>query len=731
MRSELELIEKIEQYLKDELSNTDKADFEKQMADNPALREEVRLQQEVMNGIERAGLKQKIQIAKRNFRQGKNFTKWGLGGLSILVVLTAAFLFYKNNTVHHTYEGKSLPKYNENGEKQWADADKNISAQTFIIDASKDTVIETKGGIVMAVPANGFLDENGNSAKGNVELVVKEALDPATMMNAGLSTKSGGDLLESGGMFFIDARKDGKPLKINPANGIYTEVPANDIKPGMQLFSGKRMPDGTIDWVDPKPLEHDLMPVDIQSLNFYPPHYLDSLQRWGYDIKNKEFMDSLYYSFARLFWHPTPATADSTTAVRIENNKIVSAPKEERIFESLKKDPSIQNIVDDFQTDTGKYLPDTLYYDIPCGINPAKIKAIWNDKFQNTILATREFEERLHWIHIIGDPAILDLYVNNLDKSLSFIDSLAASRWHAGNEAYNIFLSFASRHDGKVKNGSARFQELKSYYENKSKAFTEAIAKTQNEFWNKQAQSDNDADNRKSEHETDSANRMQQNFAEEFNLNLKEAYRQLGYDTSIKPGGNRNVYKVDVTSTGWCNVDRYVYASTVNRTTLNYTDTGTGKKAVINYLPFSIQVDQWNEYDQLYVYLLPDKLNSFMRLDGGNGKYSEKLDELIKYDLVCIAYKGEQAYYYSEKVIQSKEYTGIKLSTISKDELILKLNSAGGLAQVSDIQKENDFFQFEVVDKKRQKHNMALQELTDKIRELIFPCYGERPVASK
>jgi hypothetical protein len=114
-----------------------------------------------------------------------------------------------------------------------------------------------------------------------------------------------------------------------------------------------------------------------------------------------------------------------------------------------------------------------------------------------------------------------------------------------------------------------------------------------------------------------------------------------------------------------------------------------------------------------------------MRLVGDNGKYSEKLDELLKYDLICIAYKDEQAYFYSQKTIQSKEYTGIRLTAIGKDELDQKLNDMGSLTQVSALQKENDFFRFEALDKKRQKHNLALQELAYKVWKLLFLCYGE------
>ncbi|MEJ0083217.1 MAG: hypothetical protein WDM78_20220 [Puia sp.] len=45
-------------------------------------------------------------------------------------------------------------------------------------------MIETKGGIVMSVPANGFLGKNGQPVKGRFELAVKEALDPASIIRA-------------------------------------------------------------------------------------------------------------------------------------------------------------------------------------------------------------------------------------------------------------------------------------------------------------------------------------------------------------------------------------------------------------------------------------------------------------------------------------------------------------------------------------------------------------------
>ena len=88
-------------------------------------------------------------------------------------------------------------------------------------------------------------------------------------------------------MFYVNARKEGQSLKIDPDNAMRASIPTAQKRGDMQLFEGKRMSDGSINWVNPQALENYLVSVDIHTLDFYPPLYLDSLQRWGYDIKNK------------------------------------------------------------------------------------------------------------------------------------------------------------------------------------------------------------------------------------------------------------------------------------------------------------------------------------------------------------------------------------------------------------------------------------------------------------
>lgn len=790
MRPELDLIEKIEKYLKGELSGNEKAEFEKQLSHDPSLQKEVKLQQDIINGIQRAALKLKLKKAYHKYMRGKNFLKWGGSGMGI-VVATAGILFFTHALNHNKFT-YPLPSTNELGTKVWCDADKYIPGQTFTLDPKKDTVIETKGGMVLAVPANCFLDKDGKPATGPIDLEVKEALDPATIMRAGLSTESNGKLLESAGMFYINGRQNGESLKIDPNNGIYTEIPTDSVRPDMKLFKGVRMPDGTINWVNPKPLIHNLIPVNIHSLNFYPPHYLDSLAKWGYDIHNKKFTDSLYYSFARLFSpmgpQPQQTSVDTmhltqqvmpngasegenlfkqncTSCHTIGNGMLVGpdllgvttrVPQpykkwlhryiknwiavrksgdsyanklykkcnetEMTIFDGVLTDKQIDDIIDYLSPkSTGE---DTLPHfksdsTSTCGINPAKIKAIWaGNEFQNTLLATREFEARMPYIHETHNDNILDLYVNNVDKRMSYIDSLAAEQ--LSGDLKTTFFSFAARGDGKVAGKSGIAEKLREFYDRKTKLYTEEVKKADSLFWLTQSNKDSIAAKKTEIHSTFNTERIKQNLREEYTLNLKEACRQVGDKDSI-PKFDKQWYVVLCTGTGWENIDAAVYASTATHTTLDYV-AQNGKHAIIKYLPFSVQIVDYKKYDKLFVYLLPNKLNSFIRLDDTLGQFKDNLDELMKYKMACIAYKGDQAYFYCMKLMQPKNYAGIKLSLISDEKLNKKLSKLCNRRQSNDMTQELHYLQFEAEDIIRHKKIKNIAELANKTAEFLFPC---------
>jgi hypothetical protein len=695
MRKELELIQLIENYLKGNLSEADTQAFEKRMSTDKELQKEVQLQSDLMKGIERAGLKQSAGNAFKKYNFNRSLKNWGLGGLTIAIIALSCVLMY--TSLQHPKENAAqpLPELNEQGEKFWSDADKYLPLQNFELNTEKDTVVETADGIVIAIPAHSFLTAGGQPATGTISLEVKEALDASDIMKAGLNTKSGDQLLETGGMFYINGRQDGASLKIDSKNGLRAQIPTNEVKPGMQLFEGKRMPDGGIDWVNPKPVSKDLIPVDILSLNFYPPDYLDSLRSWGYNDKDKKFTDSLYYSFAA---HSNPATQ-------------LSLAQQVRDVTSSEADNVLKGSNSDLDIYDGEI----------AGINPAKIKAIWDTHFQNTLLSTKEFEERLSAIHKTCEERILDMYINNLDKNLCTIDSLVALT-DFGYDSFlpSQFKKFAARGDGKVKNGDKNVELLKKYYQAKSKIYTEAITKTRNEFWNKQHEQDIEAIEKHTEHLEKENERIVENYKKELDINLTEAYRQLGKE---KPAVvfTDATYAVEITSTGWNNVDKYVVESLNSRTTLDYTDPDTGKKAVIKYEPITITVNDYKNYDRVLVYLLPDEFNSFMRVKNKNEVFEEKVTNLMSYKLVCIAYKGEESFYYSQDNVKPGSFN-VSLITTTNADIQDNVNKFGKMNQVKAMNDELKYEAFKKQEEKRQTQLVRLKELTDKTRAVIFPC---------
>ena len=740
MRNELEIIEKIERYLTGQLSAEEQGAFERELAADPELQQKVALQKQLMNGMERIAIKQEIQQAGQNYALKNKLTKFGFGGAGLLLVAIAVWYFVGRGH-NHPGGGDSaggLPAYNEQGGTNWASADSNIQAQIFTIDAARDTVIETAQGIVMAIAANSMLDENKQPIQGQYSLSIKEALDAATIMKAGLSSTSGDKLLESAGMFCVDARKGDKILSINPAKGIYAEVPSASIKGGMQLFSGQRKPDGTIDWVDPKPLVHDLVPVDILSLDFYPPHYLDSVARWGYNKRDKRFTDSLYYSLTEYFYGErekpvVTATTNENASKASSEPKIEISRRNARANQANKADSATPIQLRVTASDTNSVFRTT------CGINPAKIKTIWSTKYQNTLLATREFQQRLKVVHESYSPALLELYVRRLDKNLYETDSIAATI--ATGERKGKFLAFAARHDGKVNISSMQLKMLSAYYDMKTKAFTMAIVRTQQNIRDREAQMDETARVRKQANDIAKETRMGEDFMKEFEINIRDAYTQLGraypytnartntttarvdtLNTTIiyRAMPTSKAYAMNITTTGWCNIDAFTGTTTATRTSGTFTDKETGKKAELKYAETVIKVDSKSNYDRVYVYLLPVQLNSFVRMPESNGQFTYSLNALIQYDMACVAWKGENCYYYEAKNVQPRTYDHIVLLAITQAELNKKLAMKG-----NGIKTEQDYLAFEIKDAARREKFQAWEAVRAKVFRMISPCYGE------
>lgn len=765
------LTDKIDRYFDGAMNAEEKAAFEKEINASADLQQQVDVQRNLRAGIERLGMKSAVSSTFRKMTLKNKIYKWGVATVAVTAIATAAYFGYPALTGNSTADYE-LPALNEDGTSLWADADRNLPTQLFEIDPTKDTVIETEGGLVFAIPANAFIH-----AKNPVTLEIREALTPMDIMKGGLSTTSDGQLLETGGMFYLNARDGEISLQIDPAKPIYANVPTNEVRPDMLLFTGERRADGSINWKNPKPLEKQLVPVDIHSLDFYPKGFLHVLGGQGYDVTNKKLTDSIYYSYSgrsgeRTASAPSP-NFDSLASVSFDGGSLFAAncASCHRISGENSTGPGLKGVLGRIPGGNWKYewvrdnnalrakgdayanfifkqfngLPMNAFPNLtneqidailnytnnggyPSEIDPARIAAIWNDKFQNTIIATKEFEERLQVIFQSCDPGPLEVYLSNLDKPLWESDSLVYARYRR-SEFYTFYL----RRDGGITIDQPHMKELQEYQETKRKAVQLAAEKTLKESSDLASLQDSSYSAMKSQQNLDDVTRTGENFAREFDVNLREAYRQLGRPYMKNPPANA-YYGFNVNNTGWKNIDKYVFAgidwevltSTANRTTLNYTDPETGEKAVIKYEELKITVADQNSYDQVIVYLASDSLPSFQKVYVKNGAYSEKLNELMRYSLVVIAQKGDKWYW--QKTDRVKPGTvDVKLETIAEDKLRKKLNRSFSRSMGQDFEEELEVMIGERTYRQQLKKREAQAEIDRQIMEVIFPCW-EVPV---
>lgn len=774
------ITDKIDAYLDGTLSAEEQTAFEQQINGDESLRRQVEVQQQLRAGIERLGMKAVTASTFRKMTLKNKIYKWGAATVAVAAIATTAYFLMNDpssgkDEANITYE---LPATNEEGGTDWAAADRNLPTQLFAINPNKDTVIETMAGMVFAIPAGAFVD-----AKDPVTLEIREALTPMDIMKGGLSTTSNGELLETGGMFYLNARNGETSLKINPAKPVYANVPTNEIRPGMMLFDGERKDDGSINWVNPKPMEKQLIPVDIFSLNFYPDGFLEKVAELGFDANDRKVTDSIYYSYAGRqslveldFGNEIIVPVDSLliryilishkgangASPRVTRSRADADHLYDSVYKAADGDADFKLLAEKcsdvklnsggsfwldrttivypelvesvlsgggwkqkgFYTDKGWYIVQNMTKRKSFGenmeIDPARIAAIKSEQFQNTIIATKEFEERLQVIFALGMPELLDLYVNNLDKKLYQIDSMAMNRTEG-----NQFREFYERHDGGVAVSQSHLEQLQDYYQKKQEAVRIASEKMYNSRTAEQRKQDSIYFDKLRKNEISTADQQYQNFTKELDINLNEAYDQLGltrYKTGSVTAPAPNYYSFNVQSSGWKNVDAYVFTATTNRETLDYTDPLSGKKAVIRYEELKINIADASNYSQLMVYLMTDSLPCFQKVYNTSGEFKENLNELLEYSLVVIAEKDGT--WFSATTPKVTPGT-VNVTLKSTDEATLRenLNSTFAGSVGSDFGAEVNYMKATHSYNVRKEKERKQEEIDAQVMKIIFPFY--------
>ena len=106
--------------------------------------------------------------------------------------------------------------------------DLDLPYQKFEIDPSQPNVLSSKYGAKINVPADAFLDKNGNIIKDKVQLSFREFYNPLDFYLAGIPMGYNDNgvekVLESGGMVELIAKSNTKELFVNPNSKINVDL---------------------------------------------------------------------------------------------------------------------------------------------------------------------------------------------------------------------------------------------------------------------------------------------------------------------------------------------------------------------------------------------------------------------------------------------------------------------------------------------------------------------------
>jgi len=120
--------------------------------------------------------------------------------------------------------------------------------QLFSIRTNRDTTIVCKEGTSFKIKANSFISEkSGKEVSGIVQIAVKEYYKISDIILSNLSTTSGDQILETGGMIHITAKADKENCLIKQRSTIEIGFPNSNEKADMALFKGEWIGD-KMDW---------------------------------------------------------------------------------------------------------------------------------------------------------------------------------------------------------------------------------------------------------------------------------------------------------------------------------------------------------------------------------------------------------------------------------------------------------------------------------------------------
>lgn len=314
-------------------------------------------------------------------------------------------------------------------------------SEFFKLSGLEDHVVETTNGTILSIPKGAFRDKNGRIVEKEITIEVTDIANLEEQIQSNISGQYKDAVLKNGATLFINATADGEQLAFNQSNPVYIATNRQTELKNPLIFEGIRNPQGEMQWLKPTPPKQYLIPVDLEELDFLPPNFANTAQKHlpfrNYKVATTALLDSLYYSFGAMYPHDR----------------------------NSQKKPALPNTSFNFFQDEGSHADHSIDSTISCtGIDPSAIKVIKKRQFANTLIATKAFEQRLHYLHLAREQAALDIYINHLDWDMARCDEKVAQLLGSNSDYRMQFKAFARENLGNIKDLPPSVKNLGNYY---------------------------------------------------------------------------------------------------------------------------------------------------------------------------------------------------------------------------------------------------------------------------
>jgi OmpA family len=157
--------------------------------------------------------------------------------------------------------------------------------QRFKINPNESILLTAQGSTKIFIPAGSLVLPDGSVPKIDIDIEIKEAftIKDWIVNNLGTTTHDG-EILQTGGMFFIGAKAGKQDLKVKKGSSLNVNMPAlgGEVDPEMQLFTGSNKPGQAVTWQPNIPLQDNMVNTPItfgQQTQWREQQELDSLVR--------------------------------------------------------------------------------------------------------------------------------------------------------------------------------------------------------------------------------------------------------------------------------------------------------------------------------------------------------------------------------------------------------------------------------------------------------------------